>query len=138
MTGNGCSNPANNERLLNGMFTLIVDPERLPAELGFGREVTQFIDFVKSSRRLPGCDEILLPGEIEQRTAPAEAGKRYPAGSKHLGVDLRVLQIGRCRCKLSTLSFSAPNLAPRGNNCESLPKLPRSIGGSPVRDTVTR
>ena len=68
MSGNSCSNPANDQRLLNGMFSLIVDCDRLPQELGFAAEVKRFIDYVKSSRKVPGCDEILMPGEIEERT----------------------------------------------------------------------
>ncbi|MEM7231198.1 MAG: malate/lactate/ureidoglycolate dehydrogenase [Planctomycetota bacterium] len=68
LTGNGCTDPDNAERLLNGMFTIVVDPRRLPKELGFDEEVRRFIDYVKSSRRTPGVDEILLPGEIEDRT----------------------------------------------------------------------
>lgn len=67
LTGNSCSNPANDERLLNGMYSLIIDCERLPAELGFAAEVHRFIDFVKSSRKAPGIDEILMPGEIEEQ-----------------------------------------------------------------------
>ena len=67
LTGNSCSNPANDQRLLNGMYSLIIDCERLPAELGFAAEVQRFIDFVKSSRKAPGVDDILMPGEIEER-----------------------------------------------------------------------
>ena len=49
------------------MFSLIVDCERLPKELGIADEIQRFIAYVKSSRKAPGCDEILLPGEIEER-----------------------------------------------------------------------
>ena len=66
-SGNSCTNPANDQRLLNGMFSLIVDCERLPKELGIADEIQRFIAYVKSSRKAPGCDEILLPGEIEER-----------------------------------------------------------------------
>jgi uncharacterized oxidoreductase len=67
LTGNSCSNPANDQRLLNGMFSLIIDCDRLPEELGFAAEVQRFIDYVKSARKAPGCNEILMPGEIEER-----------------------------------------------------------------------
>ncbi|MGD9857379.1 MAG: Ldh family oxidoreductase, partial [Planctomycetaceae bacterium] len=30
LAGGGCSDPANNERLLNGMFSIYVDPQRIP------------------------------------------------------------------------------------------------------------
>jgi uncharacterized oxidoreductase len=68
ITGNGCTNPENNERLLNGMFSFIVDPQRWTDETDYESEVRRFIDYVKSSRRRPGVEEILLPGEIEERT----------------------------------------------------------------------
>ena len=67
LTGNSCSNPDNDQRLLNGMYSLIIDCDRLPEELGFAAEVQRFIDFVKSARRAPGFDEILMPGEIEEK-----------------------------------------------------------------------
>ena len=67
LTGNSCSNPANDQRLLNGMYSLIIDCDRLPEELGFAAEVQRFIDFVKSARKAPGFDEILMPGEIEEK-----------------------------------------------------------------------
>jgi uncharacterized oxidoreductase len=66
LTGNSCSNPTNDQRLLNGMYSLIIDCDRLPEELGFAAEVQRFIEFVKSARKAPGFEEILMPGEIEE------------------------------------------------------------------------
>ena len=44
-----------------------VDVERfLPLEV-FRRKVVEFIDYMKSTPRVPGCDEIYYPGEIEAR-----------------------------------------------------------------------
>lgn len=68
LAGGGCSNPANDQRLLNGMFSLYVDPQRIPNEVSFAADVRRFIEFVKSARRSPGVDEILMPGELEERT----------------------------------------------------------------------
>lgn len=68
LTGNGCTNPSQNERLLNGMFSIIVDPERLPEELDYAAEVERFIAYVKSSRLAADAGAILMPGELEQRT----------------------------------------------------------------------
>jgi uncharacterized oxidoreductase len=68
LTGNGCANPSNRQRLLNGMFSLIVDPRRIPSELRVDDEIRRFIWFVKSSRLAAGHTEILLPGELESRT----------------------------------------------------------------------
>ncbi|MBX3439285.1 MAG: malate/lactate/ureidoglycolate dehydrogenase, partial [Planctomycetaceae bacterium] len=68
LTGSGCTNPEENDRLINGMFSLYIDPARLPREMEFSQEVQRFIDYVKSSRRVPGVNEILMPGEFEERT----------------------------------------------------------------------
>lgn len=68
ITGNGCTNPDSTDRLLNGMFSVIVDPAAWPGADGYACEVKRFIQYVKSSRRQSGVDEILVPGEIEQRT----------------------------------------------------------------------
>ena len=68
LTGNGCSNPTNNERLLNGMFTIIINPRKLPDQSEAQQEVTSYIDYLKSSARAPGFSEILVPGEPEERT----------------------------------------------------------------------
>lgn len=65
LTGNGCTNPRNNQRLLHGMFSIVIDPARLPNELGFAEDVEQFVAFVKSSRLVSPEDRILMPGELE-------------------------------------------------------------------------
>jgi len=67
ITGNGCSKPGA-DRLLNGMLAIVIDPEKMPMETPFSEEIEQFIEFVKSARRVSPDNEILLPGEIESRT----------------------------------------------------------------------
>ena len=67
LTGSGCSDPAA-PYLINGMFALLIDPERIPNDIGFGQEVERFIAFVKQSRKATPESEILMPGEIEART----------------------------------------------------------------------
>jgi hydroxycarboxylate dehydrogenase B len=68
LTGGGCSDPRNNAYLSNGMLSLIMAPDVFGPRDRFDDEVEQFVAFLKSSRRAEGVDEILLPGEIEQRT----------------------------------------------------------------------
>jgi hydroxycarboxylate dehydrogenase B len=68
LTGGGCSNPRNNAFLSNGMLSLIMAPGIFGPRDIFDDEVEQFVTFLKSSRRAEGVDEVLLPGEIEQRT----------------------------------------------------------------------
>ncbi len=102
LTGNSCSNPDNDQRLLNGMYSLIIDCDRLPEELGFAAEVQRFIDFVKSARKAPGFDEILMPGEIEEKNRKDREANGIEIddttwqtlcdSAKDLGVDEAVVQ----------------------------------------------
>jgi hydroxycarboxylate dehydrogenase B len=76
-TGSGCSKP-DAPRLLNGMLTIILDPERIPTDVEFADEVQRFIQFVKSSRTASANDEILMPGEPEQRTCKRRIADGIP------------------------------------------------------------
>lgn len=68
LTGGGCSNPANAKQVVNGMLSIILDPAYFQTEAAFGAEVNRFIDWVKSSAKATPGGEILMPGEIEERT----------------------------------------------------------------------
>lgn len=68
LTGSSCSNPENSWRVVNGMLSIIVDRSFFGTADEFFPEVTRFIDFVKSARTIDDNGEILVPGEIEQRT----------------------------------------------------------------------
>ncbi len=68
LTGNGCSNPANADRLTNGMLAILLDPAIFQKEDAFAAEVQRFIAYVKSSAKVSPAGEILMPGEIEERT----------------------------------------------------------------------
>jgi uncharacterized oxidoreductase len=68
LTGGSCTNPENGWRVANGMLSIIIDRTCFGSAEEFFPEVTRFIDFVKSSRTMTADGEILMPGEIEQRT----------------------------------------------------------------------
>jgi uncharacterized oxidoreductase len=68
LTGGSCTNPKNAWRVINGMLSIVIDPLVLSTSDAFHSEVQRFIDFVKSSRTVTPGGEILMPGEIEQRT----------------------------------------------------------------------
>lgn len=68
LTGGGCSNPANKNRLANGMLSILLDPSRFQDDAAFGAEVNRFIAWVKSSAKAAPDGDILMPGEIEERT----------------------------------------------------------------------
>ena len=68
LTGGGCSNPANAGRLANGMLSIFLDIGRFQEEATFAAEIERFIAWVKSSAKSTPDGEILMPGEIEERT----------------------------------------------------------------------
>lgn len=71
LTGGGCSNPANAGRLTNGMLSVILDPAVFQPGDAFHAEIDRFIEWVKSSATATPGGEILMPGEIEERTRAA-------------------------------------------------------------------
>jgi uncharacterized oxidoreductase len=68
LTGGGCSNPANAGRVINGMFSIYLNPLLFQNEPGYSAEIERFIAWVKSSAKASPDGEILMPGEIEERT----------------------------------------------------------------------
>jgi uncharacterized oxidoreductase len=50
------------------MFSIILDGSYFQTDAAFGAEVERFVAWVKSSAKVTPDGEILLPGEIEERT----------------------------------------------------------------------
>jgi uncharacterized oxidoreductase len=82
LTANGCTDPNNDERLLNGMFSLIIDPDHLSHFFDWEGEVERFIEYLKSSRPSEEGGTILLPGEIEQRNREERLADGIPLDDK--------------------------------------------------------
>jgi uncharacterized oxidoreductase len=68
LTGGGCSNPNYADRVINGMFSIYIDPGRFRSIQEHNVELETFIAWVKSSALATPDGEILMPGEIEERT----------------------------------------------------------------------
>jgi uncharacterized oxidoreductase len=68
LTGGGCSDPKNAGRLANGMLSIILDGSFFQSDAAFAAEIERFIVWVKSSAKLAPDGDILMPGEIEERT----------------------------------------------------------------------
>jgi uncharacterized oxidoreductase len=68
LTGGGASNPANANRLANGMLSIYFDPKFYQNDREFAAEIHRFVEWVKSSEKVQADGEILMPGEIEERT----------------------------------------------------------------------
>ena len=62
--------PASSNQFQQGNPTLImaIDIERFTTRSRFQELVTEMLDNVKQTKPAPGFDEVLLPGEVEQRT----------------------------------------------------------------------
>jgi uncharacterized oxidoreductase len=68
LTGGGCSDPASADRVVNGMLSVILDGSCFRSDAAFAAEIDRFVAWVKSSSKAAADGEILMPGEIEERT----------------------------------------------------------------------
>jgi uncharacterized oxidoreductase len=71
LTGGGCSNPANAGRVVNGMLSIYLAPSFFQDDRAFAAELERFVVWVRSSAKATPDGEILMPGEIEERTKAA-------------------------------------------------------------------
>jgi uncharacterized oxidoreductase len=63
--GAGCSRDPETMGGRNGVFIMAIDIAAFTGVDHFAEEVDSFVEFLKSSRLMPGFDQIHLPGEIE-------------------------------------------------------------------------
>lgn len=68
LSGGSCSDPKNAGHLLNGMLSIYLAPHFFQDDNYFQGEVDRFVRWVKSSQPVSAGGEILMPGEIEERT----------------------------------------------------------------------
>ncbi|MFT7600602.1 MAG: putative oxidoreductase [Acidimicrobiales bacterium] len=54
--------------VINNMLSIVINPEATGAADGFLDEATAYLDYVKSAELREGFDEILMPGDPEQRS----------------------------------------------------------------------
>jgi len=90
-------NDSSQRRILNGMFSVLVDPDRLGDRAAFEAEALAFIDWVKASPPREGFGAVLVAGEPEramrrQRTAngvqvDSTTWQEILDGAAKLGVD---------------------------------------------------
>ena len=63
-----CSVPPFAPVVANGMLSIYLDPAFFQSDAAFQADIARFVDWVKSSRKIDPSGEILMPGEIEERT----------------------------------------------------------------------
>ena len=66
LSGAGCSRP-DTQRVGNSFMLTLVDVDRMRGADPFEDDVRGLLEYVKSSRLAPGVEEILIPGEPEER-----------------------------------------------------------------------
>jgi hydroxycarboxylate dehydrogenase B len=54
-------------RILNGMLTILIDPQKLSPGDRFGQESIAFIDWVRASPAMAGTDGVKIAGEPERQ-----------------------------------------------------------------------
>jgi uncharacterized oxidoreductase len=81
----------------NGLFIMAIDIAAFTGPDRFDEEVENFVEYLKSSRLMPGFEEILVPGEVEQRArrqrekdgieVDEETWKQLCAAGRSVGVE---------------------------------------------------
>ena len=68
LTGTGTwHQPADNRRsVINGMLTILIDPQKLGTRASFENEALAFIDWLKESPPAPGSDGVRIAGDPER------------------------------------------------------------------------
>jgi len=89
-------------RVLNGMFSILVDPERLGTAAPFAREAVAFVDWVKNSPPAEGVDSVRIAGDPERETrilrerdgiaVDATTWGEIKAGAATLGITAEALE----------------------------------------------
>jgi len=68
LTGTGTWHQAadNRRSVINGMLTILIDPQKLGTRESFEKEALAFVDWLKQSPPAPGSDGVLIAGDPER------------------------------------------------------------------------
>ena len=78
LSGAGCSAGKVEVTDRNGLFVLVIDPEKFVSKERFGELVRQYVSDLKGVKRAPGVDEILMPGERAARLRTRRQSEGIP------------------------------------------------------------
>jgi uncharacterized oxidoreductase len=67
LSGGVCARPVPYTKKGNCVFMMLIDPARFGGQQHFQDEVTQLVNYIRDCPRMPGVDEILLPGDPERK-----------------------------------------------------------------------
>jgi uncharacterized oxidoreductase len=69
---------SDHQRVLNGMLTIVLDPQRLGTAEAFRREARAFLDWLRQGRAAPGFDKVRIAGEPERETRARRSREGVP------------------------------------------------------------
>ena len=97
LTGAGSGHPDNPtaDRPINGLLSILIDPERMAGSAALAADLERLCAFVTASPPATPGGKVLLPGEIERRTRARAPGGRHPARSQHARPAARRGALGR-------------------------------------------
>lgn len=76
--GGGCCSHANLDQVANGWFAVFVDPAAFSGQDFYDDQVGKLTNWLKDSKPRAGFDEVLLPGEPEDRTQREREAQGIP------------------------------------------------------------
>jgi uncharacterized oxidoreductase len=102
LTGTGAATPG--RRFANGMLSIYIDPEVMDPDGFFPKDVTRYLDYFKSAKPINEGDEVLYPGEPEQRRRAERTANGIPISdetwgairSAAIGVGIDAARVDQC------------------------------------------
>ena len=84
LTGGGVTSYDNKtqRRVLNGMLSILIDPQRLGTAEAFARDARSFLAWLRDSRPAPGSDRVRIAGEPERETRAKREGEGIPVDAE--------------------------------------------------------
>jgi len=106
LTGGGTSHPSNPtaRRVVNGMFSVLLDPTIFTPAQEFAREIRRLAEWLRASPPAAPGGEILMPGEPEERTRAERLARGLPLDQTTWGQLLdTAASVGLSRAELDLL-----------------------------------
>ena len=98
------------QRVLNGMLTILFDPQRLGDAAVFGEEMRAFLDWVKASPPQAGAGSVRVAGEPERETRAERMAHGIPVDANTWKELLATAsKLGRDPAELNRLAGVTPN-----------------------------
>jgi uncharacterized oxidoreductase len=84
LTGGGVTSYDNKtqRRVLNGMLSILIDPQKLGTAEKFARDARSFLAWLRESRPAPGFDRVRIAGEPERETRAQREREGVPVDAE--------------------------------------------------------